>query len=103
MMSAPMNPAINAVQRRSRTFSPRMRIASTVANSGAVNPSACTTASGVIESAMKNITMATTLLDARSMCSPKRFVRSGPRPCVANQGMSTRKPKKLRKNATSKG
>ena len=56
-----------------------------------------------MESAVKNITMATTLLDARSMCSPKRFVRSGPSPCVANHGMSTRKPKKLRKNATSKG
>ncbi len=80
-----------------------MKIASTVVNSGAVKPSACTSASGVMLSAMKNISMATTLLPARSRCSPKRRVRSGCRPCMTNHGSSTRKPNRLRKKVTSKG
>ena len=51
MSSAPANPTAIAVIRRARTLSPSNRIASTAENSGEVNASACTRATGVMLSA----------------------------------------------------
>ena len=48
MISVPMKPIAMAVQRRARTTSPSTNTASTVANSGALKPSAVTWASGVM-------------------------------------------------------
>ena len=62
---APQKPMISALHRRSRTRSPRKIMASTVANSGAVKPSAWSCASGVRVTAVKNIIMAATLIKAR--------------------------------------
>ena len=100
---APAKPATSAAMRRMRTASPSSSTAPTVTKSGAVKLSAAMVPSGVIGTAKKNISMAETWTAPRAAWSGSRRVRSAPKPWRSSKGAMKTRPKRLRKNATSKG
>ena len=65
----------------------------------AVKLSAVTFAIGEIESAVKNISIATMLMTPRSACNPIRFVRSIAKRERNKSGSKKARPKMLRKKA----
>ena len=99
----PSRPTAVADQRRSRITSPRKITASTLVKIGAVKLSAVAWASGISERAVNQQIMLTMPIVARSACSPRRWVRSAPRPWPASQGSIAIRPKTLRKNTTWSG
>ena len=65
MISTPRNPTTVADQRRARTISPRNRAAPMVANRGEVKLSDTASASGIIDSARNQLSIATSPVAAR--------------------------------------
>ena len=78
--SAPKKPTKIAVQRLQRNTSPRNNALSSAVNSGAVKESAVARAIGVMDSPMKNATIDTALMTARSRCKPNFWVWNSPSP-----------------------
>ena len=102
-ISAPAKPAATDRARLRPTTSRRSGAASTVANSGAVNDSAVTVASGASDSAVKNASIAPASVMPRSTSKPGRRGRSCRKPAPASSGTTKASPKRLRKKAIWNG
>ena len=101
--SVPRKPITVADQRRSRTRSPRISAAPTVANSGAVKVNAVTSASGIRLKAVNRQSIADKPISERRACMPKRPVRRTPGPAASTHGSMKTRPIRLRQNATTNG
>ena len=95
MIIAPAKPINTAIQRRSRTFSPRNSAAPIVTKIGPVKPKAVTLAKVVSGKPMNHRNIPPAWMAPRNTCSGRRSVRMARcRPSFRTIGISISVPKK---------